>query len=245
MQPGPDQDVRVVLVETSHPGNIGAVARAMKTMCLDSLWLVRPKRFPCAEATARAAGADDILYNARVVDTLADAVAGCVWVAGSSARPRSIEWPELSPRECGAEAGRRAREGSVALVFGREHSGLTNEELDLCTAVVRIPANPRYSSLNLAAAVQILAYEVLMGAVGSGDAPDAQARESVTAEQMEGLFGHLEEALVEIGYFDPERPKRLMRRLRRLFQRAGIDASELNILRGILRAAQQAARRGS
>jgi len=235
--------VRIVLVAPTHPGNIGAVARAMKTMGLGRLHLVSPARFPSAEATARAAGADDVLYGARVCATLDEAIAGCAWVLATSARPRSLDWPVLAPREAAERALREARRAEVALVFGREHSGLTNAELERAQAVVRIPTNPEFRSLNLAAAVQILAYELFLAGAAAAPAPGRPPTEEApaTAEQMAGFYRHLEEALVDIGYLDPAKPKRLMRRLRRLFNRARPDRTELDILRGILGAAQNAA----
>jgi len=241
--------VRIVLVGTTHPGNIGAAARAMKTMGLDHLVLVRPRHFPHADATARASGADDILVRASVVDTLAAAVVSCTYVVGTSARPRHLGWPEVDAREFATTAITGHASGSVAVVFGRENSGLSNEELDCCQAVLRLPANPAYSSLNLAAAVQLVAYELRMAAVHGargdsfGHTPQIAAADAVTQGDMEGLFAHLEQALEDIGYFDPRSPKLLRRRLRRMFNKMAPDRSELNILRGILGAAQHAARR--
>ena len=242
-------NIRVVLVATSHPGNIGAVARAMKTMQLPTLYLVRPKRFPCAEATARAAGADDVLFAARVCETLDEALAACGWVCATSARPRSLPWPELTPREAAARALALVQQTPVALVFGREHSGLTNTELDRCHALVRIPTHPVFRSLNLAAAVQLLAYEVHLAWRGtaerlSGSRPAAPLAGFCTADEMQGFYNHLEAALTEIGYLNPDHPKRLMRRLRRFFNRAQPDRVEMNILRGILTAVQRAAKVG-
>lgn len=237
--------IRVVLVDTSHPGNIGAVARAMWTMGLDRLTLVRPKRFPCAEATARAAGADALLYHAHVCGSLDEALADCTWVVGTTVRNRHLELPRLAPREFAARAVEEAGQGRVALVFGREQTGLSNEELDRCQAVTSIATNPRFSSLNVAAAVQIFAYELRLALAGQGGAPPAvagdDAAEAVSAAEMEGLYAHLEQTLTEIGYHDPRSPKLLMRRLRQLYGRARIDRAELNILRGILAATRRAA----
>lgn len=237
--------VRVVLVETSHPGNIGAVARAMRVMGLARLHLVRPARFPSAEATARAAGADEVLYRAECRDTLDEALADCAWVVGTSARERRLEWPRLTPREWAEQAIDEAARGEIALVFGREQWGLTNEELDRCHAVACIDTDPGFRSLNVAAAAQIFAYELrsalaarVGAAPGERRTPDVDA---VSAAELEGLYAHLEQALADIGYFDPEAPKLLMRRLRRLFGRARPDRAELNILRGILAAARRAA----
>ena len=239
---------RVVLVGTTHPGNIGAAARAMKTMGLEDLVLVRPRHFPHAEATARASGADDLLAGARVVDTLAEAVVSCSYVVGTSARPRHLRWPEVGAREFAATAMTGHQPGAVAVVFGRENSGLSNEELDCCQAVLRLPANPAYSSLNLAAAVQLVAYELRMaavhGALGdvAGKSPQVAPADAVTQGDMEALFAHMEQALEDIGYFDPRSPKLLRRRLRRMFNKMAPDRSELNILRGILGAAQRTVR---
>ncbi len=235
--------IRIVLVETSHPGNIGAVARAMKTMGLSELCLVRPKRFPCADATARAAGADDILYDASICESIEQAVADCAWVVATSARSRRIQWPVLTPREAAREALRQGAGAWVAMVFGREHSGLTNQELDHCQALVQIPASKAFSSLNIACAVQILAYELYVAQSLDKPPPgETKATDRVTADDMEGLYDHTERALVDIGYLDPDAPKLLMRRVRRLLNRAQPDRAELNILRGVLNAAQKLAK---
>ncbi len=234
--------IRVVLVETTHPGNIGASARAMKAMGLSRLYLVNPRQFPCAEATARAAGADDLLVKARVCPSLAEALQGCGWIAGTSARARAIAWPVLDPRACGVCVIEAAARGEAALVFGREHSGLTNEELELCHVMVRIPTVPEFSSLNLAAAVQILAYEIRQAALQREAVPwalNAAKTPLATAEQMAYLYRHIEQVMTEIGFFDPEKPRRLMRRVKRLFNRAQLDQNEVNILRGFLAAVQE------
>ena len=243
-------NVRIVLVAPTHPGNIGAAARAMRTMGLADLRLVRPGRFPSAEATERAAGAFEVLERARVDDDLSEALADCGWAVAATARPRRLEWVQLDPREAGRELVRRAASGPVAAVFGRESAGLTNDEIDRCQAVLRIPTAPDFRSLNIAAAVQIAAYEVARAAAGLAGVADAgeegagaqESRpEAVTAADLERLFAHFETALADIGYLDPDRPRLLMRRLRRLLVRADIDRAELNILRGILTAAQEAA----
>jgi tRNA/rRNA methyltransferase/tRNA (cytidine32/uridine32-2'-O)-methyltransferase len=235
------ENVRIVLVETSHPGNIGAAARAMKTMGLSSLVLVRPENYPNAEATARASGADDVLGAARVVDSLAEGLAGCRLVIGSSARLRTRRWPQLGPREAGETAMREADAGEVALVFGRERTGLTNEELDLCHYLVTIPANPDYSSLNLAAAVQVLAYELRMatGETKVHDAGEEHGEAPAGADDVERFYAHLQETLIELDFLDPENPRHLMRRLRRLYNRVRLTENEINILRGILTAASK------
>ena len=260
-------NVRIVLVSPTHPGNIGATARAMRTMGIGDLRLVRPRRFPCAEATERAAGAFDVLDRARVVGDLTEALADCRWAVAATARPRRLEWGRLDPEEAGRELVARAASGAVAAVFGRESAGLTNEEIDRCQAVLRIPTDPDFRSLNIAAAVQITAYEIARAAarteparVGRGDASsprgyagdhgrdgmeaDAHRAGEVTAAELEGLYAHFETALADIGYLDPGRPRLLMRRVRRLVARADIDRAELNILRGILTAAQRAAGSG-
>ncbi len=231
--------IRFVLVETTHPGNIGAVARAMKTQCLRRLELVRPRHFPNAEALARASGADDLLAAAGVHHDLVGALAGCRVVVGSSARLRSIEWPLLEPRDCAERLLDEAAGGEVALVLGRESSGLTNEELARCHYLVNIPVNPAFSSLNLAAAAQVFAYEIhrtLREREGRrlADVP----RDLAPAEAMEGFHQHLAQALVDLGFSDPDQSRKLLRRLRRLFNRARPDRIELNILRGVLSAAQ-------
>ena len=233
--------IRIVLVEPSHPGNIGAAARAMRTMCLDALVLVHPARFPDTEASARASGALDILRQARVVDTLGEALQGCTLVAGTSARQRDLGPPPLTPRTCAVKLWQTPPDRDVALLFGRERTGLTNEELERCHFLVHIPANPEYSSLNLAAAVQILAYELLLARASAPAMMDDKASPA-SVEEMEGLYAHLESAAVASGFLDPQQPKHLMRRLRHLYNRAQPDQSEINILRGLLTALQHARR---
>lgn len=232
------QHIRMVLVEPSHPGNIGAAARAMRTMCLDTLVLVRPARFPHADARARASGALDVLDNARVTESLDEALQGCTLVVGTSARRRDLGPPTLTPRECAARLWQAPAETDVALLFGRERTGLSNEEVGRCHFLVHIPANPDYSSLNLAAAVQILAYELFLAHGAAVPLPTDNESVPAGAEQMEGLFAHLESAAVGSGFLDPEHPKFLMRRLRHLFNRAQPDQREINILRGLLNALQ-------
>jgi tRNA (cytidine32/uridine32-2'-O)-methyltransferase len=240
--------IRVVLVNTSHPGNIGAVARAMKNMGLTKLTLVAPELFPHAEATARASGADDILAKAEVVATLDDAIAPCQLVIGASARSRTISWPTMNPREAAEMMLATADDAEVAVVMGRENSGLSNAELEKCNYLVHIPANPQYSSLNIAAATQVLVYELRMVALSnplekrkaeavsdwSSDKPFA------TAEEMEAMFTHYQQALTQLEFLDPDNPRQLMRRLRRLYGRTRLDQVEVNILRGILTSAQKA-----
>ena len=231
--------VRIVLVEPSHPGNVGAAARAMKAMGLDRLCLVAPGRFPSAEATARAAGADDVLHQARVVECVDDALADCGLVLGTTARLRRIEWPVVDAREGARRAVAQAAETPVAVLFGRERSGLTNAETDKCHALIRIPASAKFSSLNVAAAVQIVAYEMRLAAYGRSVVTAAPQARAATVDELEGFYRHLEATLVRIGYLDPAAPKLLMRRLRRLFSRTEPDRAEINILRGILTAAHR------
>ncbi len=234
-------DIRVVLVQTTHPGNIGAAARAMKNMGLEQLCLVDPASFPHADASARASGADDLLAEAVVCRDLEEALTGCSLVFGASARLRTISWPQLDPRQAAQEVATLADGTRVAMVFGREHAGLTNQELEQCHYLLHIPANPEFSSLNLAAAVQVVCYELRMAADQSrpSEVPDYPA---ATAEELAGFYRHLEQTMIEIGFLDPANPRQLMRRLRRLFNRSRPERMELNILRGILTAAQKSAR---
>ncbi len=236
--------LRVVLVNTSHPGNIGATARAMKNMGLSQLYLVEPLQFPSDEAHARAAGAGDVLQQAQVVGSLEQALAGCRLAFGCSARVRHLPWPLLEPQACAEQIVSTLGEGAeVALVFGREHSGLTNDELQRCQFHVHIPADPAYSSLNLAAAVQVLSYEVRMAWLAAQDQPSAVVEEEwATADELERFYQHLQQALVTIGFLDPARPRQLMPQLRRLYGRAGVTRQEMNILRGILTETEKAAR---
>jgi len=235
-------NIRIVLVETTHPGNIGAVARAMKTMALTALYLVRPKVFPNAECTARACGADDLLATAQVCEDLDQALRGCRLVIGSSARQRSVEWPTLDPRQAARRLLAEAEQGPVALVFGRESSGLSNAELDRCHLLAQVPTHPHFSSLNVAAAVQLFAYELRMASL-EGVAVVPEGRAVAEAEVLEAMLEHLTETLRMIGFADPQQSRKLMRRLRRMFQRARPDHHEINILRGIFRSAQHLARR--
>ncbi len=225
--------VRVVLVAPSHPGNIGAAARAMLTMGIGRLVLVAPRRFPDPQAVALASSATAILDGARVVATLPEALAGCVLAVGLSARPREFAGRVLPVRAAAVEAIGHAAHGDVALVFGTEMSGLSNDELACCGAVATIPANPDYASLNLAAAVQVVAYELRVAAAG-GDVWRAPRFEPATADEVEALYAHGEKTLVAMRILDPRMPKRLLPRLRRLFARAGLEKEEVNILRGIL-----------
>jgi len=235
--------VTIVLVEPSHPGNIGAVARAMKTMGLEKLILVSPKRFPCAEATERAASADDILSHAKVVKTLPEALQKMHWAVASSTRTRYIDWPLLSPSELAEEMTQEFAEGNVAIVFGRENSGLNNAELSHCHRHVAIPSNPDYSSLNLAMAVQVICYELRIKSLlqkGQALKPQSKPKIPATAIEMEGFYAHLEETLISTAFLDPAKPKLLMTRFRRMYSRTMPDTSELNILRGMLKSVKEA-----
>ena len=233
------ENIKIVLVGTTHPGNIGATARAMKTMGISRLRLVLPRTFPSAEATARATGADDVLIASELYDSLEEAVKDCKLVIATSARNRNIEWPIFSPEQAAAKMIEQAQQDvKAALVFGRESSGLSNVELECCNAMLQIPTNPDFSSLNLASAVQIVCYE-LRKIVANEEKPDAaKVMDTVTVEQMNMLYEHLEETMIDLGYLDPENPRHLMRRLKRLFNRAQLDVNEYNILRGILTASQ-------
>jgi len=236
------EHILIVLVEPSHPGNIGASARAMKTMGLSRLALVNPQQYPCAEATARASGADDVLQHAQVYDDLASALQGCQQVIGCSARSREISWPMLQPEQAAQQAFESGLQ--TAIVFGRERSGLSNEELDHCHYLLQIPSNPDYSSLNLAAAVQVVSYTLrrqwlsLSKASGVESTAQESPHEPADAQAMHYFYQHLQQTLVDIDFLNPKQPKKLMRRLHRLFNRSNPSETELNILRGILRASQ-------
>jgi tRNA/rRNA methyltransferase len=247
--------VRFVLVETSRPGNVGAAARAMKTMGFHDLVLVKPRYEQVLmheEAVAFASGAQDVLQQARVVNSLDEAIADCNVVAGLSARLREFSPPLKQPREFAASistsiaastAPSTAEEPTrqAALVFGNERFGLSNEQVERCNVLLHIPTNPDYSSLNLAQAVQIMAYECRMATVASTHMPSGIGfqGELAKAEQIEGMFNHLEQALIEIDFLDPAHPKKLMSRLRRLFSRSALETEEVNILRGIAQHIQQ------
>lgn len=239
--------VRIVLVDTSHPGNIGATARAMKTMGLADLRLVRPKHFPSDEATARAAGADDVLASATVHENLGSAIADCGWVVGASARLRTVALPIVDPREAAAEIWRRLPADRAAVVLGPEQSGLTNDDLARCQQLLHIPANPDFSSLNLAMAVQVICYELRMAAAGrplpAGPVSDSRL---ATAAELEGLHEHLERLLTESEFLHAAHQKQVKLKLRRIFHKATLEENELNILRGALTSldpAKRAARR--
>jgi len=226
-------NIRIVLIETSHPGNIGAAARAMKTMGLKHLYLVDPKLFPHQKANEMASSAVDVLENAVVVKNLAAAIADCHLVVGTSTRARTIPWPMLSPRLLAEKIREESGVMQTAILFGREQSGLTNEELHRCHFHVQIPTHADYSSLNIAAAVQVIAYELHLASLLESQTVEWDYP-LATAKELDGFYTHLEKVLIEIDFLNPKAPRQLMTRLRRLFGRARLDAMEINILRGIL-----------
>jgi tRNA/rRNA methyltransferase len=233
MRAGLLSHIRIVLSHTSHPGNIGATARAMKTMGIHSLYLVNPKKFPDAEADARASGASDVLQNARVCSSLTEALQGTVHALAVSARRRELAYASADARSAAQGLVAAAQEGEVAMVFGTEMSGLTNEEILQCRAVAHIPADPTCSSLNLAAAVQVMAYEARVAALGAQLLPPGES-EPARHEDIENFYAHLEQSLLASGFLDPANPRRLLPRLRRLFGRVRLEQEEVNILRGML-----------
>ncbi|SAL37921.1 RNA methyltransferase TrmH, group 1 [Caballeronia peredens] len=230
---------RFILVEPSHPGNVGAAARALKTMGFARLVLVAP-RVPDVknepEAIAMASGADDVLASAHVVDTLADALVGVHWSVALTARMREYGPPQMPPRALAERAREFVHHGDIALVFGNERTGLSNADVERCSALAHIPANPAYSSLNLAQAVQVLAYELRIAFQASASplaVVGTAAQNSASSDEIEGMYAHLEDALVALDFLDPANPKKLMSRVRRLFARAGLEREEVNIVRGI------------
>ena len=250
LESAPPPDVRIVLVGTQHPGNIGSAARAMKTMGLSRLVLVAPEKAPDRDTQAMAAGADDLVAAAPVFATLAEAVADCRWVLGCTARSRRIQLEPLHPRDAARRALLAAANGPVALVFGRERTGLNNEELQLCHASVHIPSDPAFSSLNLAAAVQVLAYEARLAALSGAPAPSLPAPplpDELPADhaQLEGFFAQLAQTLEEIDFHKGRAPESAMRKLRRLFLRNELSVNEVRLLRGVLADAQRMARLAS
>lgn len=237
MQASPD--IRIVLVEPSHPGNIGAVARAMKNMALTQLVLVRPKQFPHSEALARASGADDVLAAARVVESLAEGIAGCGFIAATTSRGRDQRFRVLDVRDAAPRVVTEARRGPAAVLFGAERTGLTNEELEVAHILVRIPGNEAYLSLNLAMAVQLVAYELFRASGGSSPLPLTATVPLATPAELQRLYEHLQQVLVEVDFRDrTQSGTHLMARIRRFLQRAELDQNEVNILRGFLTAVQ-------
>ena len=228
------------MVGTTHPGNIGAAARAMNNMCFTQLVLVEPK-CPIGEiAYARASGANSILDNRTVVPDLKTAIADCELVIGSTARLRSLQWPQLQPREMVPQIATLGEQATTALVFGREHSGLTNEEIQCCNYVVSIPTNPDFSSLNVASAVQVLCYEIFSSLAEIAPLPVTDEKEQVaTSADLEGYLEHLQQVLETTDFIDPEKPGLIMQRLRRLYLRCAMNKNEVNILRGMLTAINQ------
>ena len=234
--------IKVVLVGTTHPGNIGAAARAIKTMGLSKLDLVCPKEFPSNEATYRSKAAKDILEKASIHETLFESVKGCEMVIGTSARNRKVPWPVLNPKNASKEINTAVKNNSkVAIVFGREDRGLTNEELGLCNIHIHIPTNEDYSSLNLAQAVQIVTYEIRMNFLESESLKNDQEWdvELASAEQTERLIEHMDELMKEVEFYDTENPRKLLMRVRRFFKRSGIDVMETNIFRGLFSTIQK------
>ncbi len=241
-------NIQIVLVETTHPGNIGGAARAMKNMGLQNLCLVAPKSYPDPKAVWRAASANDVLEHAKVVESLDDAIADCHFVVGTSARQRRIPWPVLDSRGSAAAISQLPENERIAILFGREDRGLTNEQLVLCNLHLQIPTSQDYSSLNIAMAVQIICYDLL---IQSRKSEEITHRESdwdspfSTQVDMKRFYIHLEETLSDIGFLEPAAPRQLMPRLKRLFNRVRLDEMELNILRGILSESQKLARKGA
>lgn len=239
------ENIAIILVNTTHPGNIGGVARAMKNMGLSDLRLVEPKIFPDEDAVARASGATDLLDAAGVFSSLAEALADCQLVVGTSARERHIPWPLINPRELAAIAAPLPSSQKIAIVFGREDRGLTNEELQLCHHHVNIPTNEAFSSLNIAAAVQVITYELRMAALGLSEQVERPQWgtqwdiDLASHQELELLFEHLEKVLVDTEFLDPENPRQLMPRMRRLFMRAVPDKVEVSVLRGILKSVEK------
>lgn len=239
-------NIRIVLVNTSHPGNIGAAARAMKNMGLLNLSLVAPRDFPSGVAVGRASSALDVLENAVVTETLAEAIADCSLVIGTSARSRSIPWPMVDPVECAQKLVSEMPKSKVALVFGREDRGLSNEELSLCHFHVQIPTNKDYSSLNLASAVMVLSYEIhktmlaQMNRAGESNIDDEWDLDFSTVAELDGFLQHLERVMIRLDFHDPKNPRNLLPRVRRLYSRIRPDKMEINILHGILTTTEQA-----
>ncbi|MDX7990682.1 tRNA (cytosine(32)/uridine(32)-2'-O)-methyltransferase TrmJ [Xenorhabdus sp. Reich] len=233
------ENIRIILVETSHTGNMGSTARAMKTMGLTNLYLVNPLVLPDSHSIALSAGASDVIGSATIVNTLDEALAGCELIIGTSARSRTLSWPMVEPRECGERCVKTVGHSPVAIVFGRERVGLTNEELQKCNYHLYIPTNPEYGSLNLAMAVQLVSYEIRMAYLATQEqqekaaSPDHEA-EYPPAEDMERFYQHFEQVLNESGFIRKAHPGQIMNRLRRLYTRARPETQELNILRGIL-----------
>jgi tRNA (cytidine32/uridine32-2'-O)-methyltransferase len=236
--------IRIVLIGTSHPGNIGSAARAMKTMGLTELYLVAPLDFPHQKAVELATGAADLLDQAVVVQTLDEAIQDCALVVGTSARMRTIPWPLLRPRALAEKLAKEPETNQIAILFGREHSGLTNEELQRCHLHVQIPTNPDFSSLNIAAAVQVIAYELRVASLDNLEEEEEWDYRHATVDEMEKFFIHLQEVFIQIEFLKMEAPRKLMTRMRRLFLRARPDVMEVNMLRGMLTGIQESLQKG-
>lgn len=237
-----EMHIRFVLIDTAQPGNIGAAARAIKNMGFGNLVLVAPQIFPSDRAVWRAAGATDVLDSAKVVDTLDEAISDCHLVIGTSARERRIPWPIANARDCAEKVLQEPDGNQVAILFGREHSGLTNDELQRCHLHLHIPSFEGYSSLNIAAAVQVVAYELRMARLLGDDAATIDNpwdEPMATADEVEHLLGHMESVMTESGFLDPANPRQTLTRVRRLFTRLRMDSSEVAILRGMLRAVEK------
>jgi TrmH family RNA methyltransferase len=235
--------ISIVLVGISHPGNIGSAARAMKTMGLSSLRLVAPARFPATEATVMAAGADDVLAGARVYTDVAGAVADCGLIVGATSRARHLPWRVVEPREAAREIAPASRDGEVAILFGAERTGLLNEDIERCQLLLAIPTGASYASLNVAMAVQVVAYEVLLALRDAGAAAATRGIQLASATEMERFYAHFEAVMEEVDFRDRTGEGHLMARIRRLFNRAVMDQNEVNILRGILTSVQGRRRR--
>ena len=231
--------VRIVLVGTTHPGNIGATARAMKNMGMVNLALVKPKDFPSNEAIYRSKAAKDVLESAQIYENLEDAVSDCELVIGTSARGRKVPWPVLDPKDAADRVAVHSENNKVAIVFGREDRGLTNQELGLCNLHVHIPADPEYSSLNLSQAVQILVYEIRVSILKDQECEEYWDVDLATNEQTERLIDHMDELMKEVEFYDVQNPRKLLLRVRRFFKRSRIDVMEANIFRGLFAAIQK------
>ena len=231
--------VKIVLVGTTHPGNIGAAARAMKNMGIKNLSLVQPKEFPSDVAIYRSKAAKDILENAQVFNNLEEAIFGCELVIGTSARGRKVPWPILNPKQAAEEVSRSSSHHNIAIIFGREDRGLTNEELGLCNLHVNIPTDPDYSSLNLAQAVQILVYEIRQAILGEQEDKNYWDVELANNDQTELLINHMDELMQQVEFYDVDNPRKLLLRVRRFFKRSRIDVMETNIFRGLFATIQK------
>ena len=231
--------LKIILVETSHPGNIGASARAMKNMGVHELVLVNPQCYPHEDAFSRASGAEDILERAEIKHSLKEAIKDCNFVAAATARSRNINWPTLGPKDCASKIIQENRKGYCAVVFGPEQSGLKNEDIDHCNALLNIPVDPNFTSLNLSMAVQIFCYELRMSFIENLSSSSESDLPLASLEEMENFYEHLEGLLVKNEFLDPSNPRHLMRRIRRLFVKAAPDQNEVNILRGMLSSFEQ------